>query len=253
MEAPSGRTGGTRRQLVVDKEATLLAVLRYILPMLGDQDFMDSLFALIGSMTGSEIELGDDIMGILKNLGNNPDNVIAAVTELFVPQEYASKQMSYAFSDAADEAIANGEAGAVINNVTYSEDWTKEQAQYISDRLPDFIDNMMLILGGKDTLKLSELIKSYITGIYTNETLTSLVLMVKDLLGGLGVDLKPILGIVGIDSPPGMRSRKATTGALKTATRTLRRGADQGAHTVHADPRNRSRGSGSGGSRCGEG
>lgn len=150
-------------------------------------------------MTGSEIELGDDIMGILKNLGNNPDNVIAAVTELFVPQEYASKQMSYAFSDAADEAIANGEAGAVINNVTYSEDWTKEQAQYISDRLPDFIDNMMLILGGKDTLKLSELIKSYITGIYTNETLTSLVLMVKDLLGGLGVDLKPILGIVGID------------------------------------------------------
>ena len=199
VEAPSGRTGGTRRQLVVDKEATLLAVLRYILPMLGDQDFMDSLFALIGSMTGSEIELGDDIMGILKNLGNNPDNVIAAVTELFVPQEYASKQMSYAFSDAADEAIANGEAGAVINNVTYSEDWTKEQAQYISDRLPDFIDNMMLILGGKDTLKLSELIKSYITGIYTNETLTSLVLMVKDLLGGLGVDLKPILGIVGID------------------------------------------------------
>ena len=163
--------------------------------MLGDQDFMDSLFALIGSMTGSEIELGDDIMGILKNLGNNPDNVIAAVTELFVPQEYASKQMSYAFSDAADEAIANGEAGAVINNVTYSEDWTKEQAQYISDRLPDFIDNMMLILGGKDTLKLSELIKSYITGIYTNETLTSLVLMVKDLLGGLGVDLKPILAL----------------------------------------------------------
>ena len=66
VEAPSGRTGGTRRQLVVDKEATLLAVLRYILPMLGDQDFMDSLFALIGSMTGSEIELGDDIMGILR-------------------------------------------------------------------------------------------------------------------------------------------------------------------------------------------
>lgn len=199
VESASGRRGGTRLELVVDKADTLLAVLRYVLPMLGDQDFLDSLFALVGSLTGSEITLSDDILGILKNLGSNPDNVIAAVTELFVPQEYASKQMSYAFSDAADEAIANGEAGAVINNVTYSEDWTKEQAQYISDRLPDFIDNMMLILGGKDTLKLSELIKSYVTGIYTNETLTSLVLMVKDLLGGLGVDLKPILGIVGID------------------------------------------------------
>lgn len=199
VESASGRRGGTRLELVVDKADTLLAVLRYVLPMLGDQDFLDSLFALVGSLTGSEITLSDDILDILKNLGSNPDNVIAAVTELFVPQEYASKQMSYAFSDAADEAIANGEAGAVINNVTYSEDWTKEQAQYISDRLPDFIDNMMLILGGKDTLKLSELIKSYVTGIYTNETLTSLVLMVKDLLGGLGVDLKPILGIVGID------------------------------------------------------
>lgn len=199
VEAPSGRRGGTRRALVVDKADTLLAVLRYVLPMLGDQDFLDSVFALVGSLTGSEIELSDDILGILKNLGSNPDNVIAAVTELFVPQEYASKQMSYAFSEAADEAIANGEAGAVINNVAYSEDWTKEQAQYISDRLPAFIDNMMLILGGKDTLKLSELIKSYVTGIYTNETLTSLVVMVKDLLGGLGIDLAPILGIVGID------------------------------------------------------
>lgn len=201
IQTTSGRTGGERYALVTDKADTLLAVLRYILPMLGDQDFLDSVFALVGSMTGSEIELSDDILGILKNLGSNPDNVIAAVTELFVPREYASKKMTYAFSDAADEIIASGEGeGAVINNVTYSEDWTKEKAQYISDRLPAYIDNMMLILGGKDTLKLSELIKSYVTGIYTNETVTSLVLMVKDLLAGLGdIDLKPILNLVGID------------------------------------------------------
>lgn len=200
VEADSGRTGGKRLQLVVDRADTLLAVLRYVLPMLGDQDFLDSVFALIGSLTGSEINLGDDVMDILKNLGSNPDQVIAALTELFVPQEYASKQMKYAYQEQADDAIANGEPGAVINNVTYSEDWTKDQAKYISDRLPQYIDNMMLILGGKDTLKLSELIKGYVTGIYTNETVTSLVLMVKDLLAGLGdIDLKPILGLVGID------------------------------------------------------
>lgn len=197
---PSLRSSGERYYIEADKADVLLAVLRYVLPMLGDQDFLDSVFALVGSMTGSEINLGDDVMGILRNLGSNPDNVIAALTELFVPQEYASRQMSYAFSAAADEAIANGEAGAVINNVTYSENWTKEQAQYIADRLPEYIDNMMLILGGKDTLKLSELIKSYVTGIYTNETVTSLVVMVKDLLAGLGdIDLGPILGLVGID------------------------------------------------------
>lgn len=199
VKTTSGRTGGERYALVTDKADTLLAVLRYVLPLLGDQDFLTSVFALVGSLTGSQLELSDDVMAILKNLGDHPDRAIAALTELFVPQEYASKKMTYAFSEQADEAIANGEAGAVINNVTYSENWTKEQAQYIADRLPEYIDNMMLILGGKDTLKLSELIKSYVTGIYTNETVTKIVLTVKKLLGGLGIDLKPVLGLVGID------------------------------------------------------
>lgn len=199
VKTTSGRTGGERYALVTDKADTLLAVLRYVLPLLGDQDFLTSVFALIGSITGSQLELSDEVMAILKNLGDHPDRAVAALTELFVPQEYASKQMTYAFSEQADEAIANGEAGAVINNVTYSENWTKEQAQYIADRLPEYIDNMMLILGGKDTLKLSELIKSYVTGIYTNETVTKIVLTVKNLLGGLGIDLKPVLGLVGID------------------------------------------------------
>lgn len=197
---PSGRTGGVRYQLVTDKADTLLAVLRYVLPLLGDSDFLNSVFALVGSLTGSEIELSPDILAILKNIGTNPDNTIAALTELFVPQDYASKEYSYAYSEAADEAVANGEAGAVINNVAYNDIWTKEKAEYITDNLTDYIDNIMLILGGKDTMKLSELIRSAITGsLYTNETVTSLVLMIKEQLAGLGIDLAPILGLVGID------------------------------------------------------
>lgn len=205
---PSGRLGGTRTEYVSDKPAVLLAVLRYVLPMLGDQDFMDALFALIGQMTGSEINLGEDVMDILKGLGSNPDGVICALTELFVPQEYASKEYTFknvpVLEDENGDPILDENGNPVtpspINTVTYSEDWTKDQAQYIADNLDEFVNNMMTILGGADMPTLGGLIRSYIADeFYTNETINSLILMIKDALGGIGMDLTPILGLVNID------------------------------------------------------
>lgn len=196
-EADSLRSSGTRVLYTSDKPAVLLAVLRYVLPMVGDQDFMDSLFALIGTMTGSEIVLSDDIMNILKGLGSNPDGVICALTELFVPQEYASKEYTYKYAPASVDEDGNP---LPVNTVEYSENWTKEEAQYIADNLDEFVDNMMTILGGADMPGLGDMIRSYIADeFYTNETITSLVLMVKDALDSIGMDLTPILGLVNID------------------------------------------------------
>ena len=186
----SVRPGGTRTEYVADKPAVFVSVLRYVLPMLGDQDFMDSLFALIGNMTGSEIALGDDIMGILKNLGDTPDNVICALTELFVPQTYATQKYNYKYTE---------NAGTPVTTVEYTEDWTKEKAQYIADNLSPFVDNMMEILGGEDMASLGDLIRGYITDLYTNETINSLVITVRDALNGLGIDLAPVLSLVGVD------------------------------------------------------
>lgn len=191
-DVASGRTGGTRYQLVTDKADTLLAVLRYILPMLGDNDFLNSVTALVGKLTGSEIVISEDILKIVNGIGLNADNVICAVTELFIPYEdYASKEIEYAFSD---------KVGETINNVTYTDDWTPEKAQYFADHLTGYIDNLILVLQGSGAPTLSELIKGYITGnIYTNDTVTSIVLMVKDALGGIGIDLAPVLGAIGLD------------------------------------------------------
>lgn len=191
-DVASGRTGGTRYQLVTDKADTLLAVLRYILPMLGDNDFLNSVTALVGKLTGSEIVISEDILKIVNGIGLNADNVICAVTELFIPYEdYASKEIEYAFSD---------KVGETINNVTYTDDWTQEKAQYFADHLTGYIDNLILVLQGSGAPTLSELIKGYITGnIYTNDTVTSIVLMVKDALGGIGIDLAPVLGAIGLD------------------------------------------------------
>lgn len=173
-----------------DKPAVLVSVLRYVLNMVGDQDFMDSLFALIGKLTGAEINLGDDVMNILKGLGDNPDGVICALTELFVPYENGYAATPYQ---------PEGENSEALNPVTYSDDWTQDQAQYLADNFDEFVDDMMLILGGSGTPTLSELIRSYIADqFYTNETITSLVLTVKNLIDGIGIDVAPILSLVGV-------------------------------------------------------
>lgn len=192
-----------------DKPAVLLAVLRYILPMLGDQDVMDSLLGLIGTMTGSEINLGEDVMDILKGLGSNPDGVICALTELFVPYDsYASKEYTYknvpVLVDEEGNPILDEDGNPItpspINTVTYSEDWTKDQAQYIADNLDEFVNNMMTILGGADMPTLGDMIRSYIADeFYTNEMINTLVITIRDALGGIGIDLAPILDLVDVD------------------------------------------------------
>ena len=208
----SARPSGTRNEYVTDKPAVLMFLLRYVLSMVGDSDFMDALFALIGTMTGSEIEISDDIMSIISGLGANPDGVICALTELFVPAEYEAKELNYLKSDKVpvyneDGTIATDEEGneiwvnQSINEVTYSEDWTKDQAQFISDNLSDFVDNMMIILGGADMPGLGEMIRSYIADqFYTNDTINMIVNMVMELLSGIDFDLISLLDqLVGVD------------------------------------------------------
>ncbi len=213
----SAGTRGTRNEFVTDRPAVLLSLLRYVLPLLANDSFMDGLFALIGKLTGSEIALGDDILGILQGLGENPDGVICALTELFVPYDdenggYVSKELQYLKSDKVpvyneDGTIATDEEGneiwvnQLINEVTYSEDWTKDQAQFIADNLDDFINNMMIILGGADMPTLGEMIRSYIADdFYTNETINSIIALVMEQLDGIGIDLLPILqDLLGVD------------------------------------------------------
>lgn len=180
-----------------DKPAVLLAVLRYVLGMVGDQDFMDALFALIGQMTGSEIVLSDDIMTILEGIGGNPDGVICALTELFVPQEYAAQKYNYKYAPASVDEEGNP---LPINTVEYSENWTKDEAQYIADNLDEFVDNMMTILGGADMPGLGDMIRSYIADeFYTNEMINTLVITIRDAINSIGIDLSPILALVDVD------------------------------------------------------
>lgn len=222
-DVASAGTRGTRNEYVTDKPAALMFLLRYVLSMVGDSQFMDALFALIGQMTGSEIAISDDIMSIITGLGENPDGVICALTELFVPYDdenggYDSEELQYLKSDKVpvyneDGTIATDEEGneiwvnQSINEVTYSEDWTKEQAQFITDNLTDFINNMMIILGGADMPTLDQMIKSFIYDqFYTNETINSVIALVMDQIASIGIDTETLVSLVntlvGVDLQP---------------------------------------------------
>ena len=190
-EAESGRIGGKRVQYTSDQPAALVALLRYVLNMAGDADFMNALLAVVSELTGSEINLSEDIMTVITDLGDDPDNVICALTELFVPQRYASKEIDYRYTDTA---------GTPIREVAYSENWTQEQAQYIVDNLPEFADNMVQILVGCEAESLGAFIRNSIANeFYTNASINSLVILIRDALGGIGIDLAPVLGLVDVD------------------------------------------------------
>ena len=221
-DVASAGTRGTRNEYVTDKPAVLMFLLRYVLSMVGDSQFMDALFALIGQMTGSEIAISDDIMGIITGLGENPDGVICALTELFVPYDdenggYDSKELQYLNTpvQAVDEegnpvVDENGDPvmeNQSINEVVYTEDWTKEQAQFITDNLTDFINNMMIILGGADMPTLDKMIQSFIYDqFYTNETINSVIALVMDQIASIGIDTETLVSLVntlvGVDLQP---------------------------------------------------
>ena len=178
---------GVRYQIVTDKGDTLLAVLRYVLPLLSDSDIINAVISLVGA----DIKLDDNIKNIISNIGLNADNAICAIVELFVPQKY---------NKAEYEFIGQDNAGELVNTVKYSFDWSQRKADYLDRNLSAYVDNIIKVLGGSEAKSLSNIIKSFIKNdIYTNATVTSLVLMVKDELKKLDIDLNPIMAAVGID------------------------------------------------------
>ena len=188
---PSLTSKGTRYQLVTDKGDTLLAVLRYVIPLLADSDLVNAVLNIAGDLLGQPIELPDNVKKIIRNIGMNTDNVICAIVELFVPQEYKSSEINF---------LGKENPGQPINTVNYSFDWSQRKADYLDRNLAEYVDNLVRVLGGTNAPSLSHVIKSFIKNdVYTNDTVTSIVLFVKEQLKKIDYDLKPMMKAIGID------------------------------------------------------
>ncbi len=190
---------GKAAYIEANKGDVLIFVLQYILKAAADPEFIPAIVKLIGGNDGDAseekvVELPAIVEEILANIMVNPDNAIAAITELIFPQEYSP---------------ANGDINWVTPDstaypeVSYpTEAWTREKAQFVVDNFGPTVDNILMIAGVKlgveydeatgDVIKdgveiknLPDLLNGLLDTLYTADTVNKLADLIAGLIEGL--------------------------------------------------------------------
>jgi|GEM_PF-6105729 hypothetical protein len=186
--APSQRPSGKRTKLTADKADVFYLLLRYVVNAAGDENFINSLLKLIGNATGAGTE-NKDLSGILDkvmaNVKGKPLDALAALVELFVPNEETDKTSKYApmeydwykskYDD--DTTVASK---VYISNEYYGKNWTKQTAQTVVDNSSDLVKEIAK-LAGTDDLDLENIINTSIRGIFTSRALASVISVLSNL------------------------------------------------------------------------
>jgi|GEM_PF-5832817 len=188
---PSKRPSGERYRIEADKADVLLYLLQYLLSVVEDPACVDGIFAMLADIidedTG-EPAIGDlrenkTVMDLINNIASHPDDVIAALIELFVPQEYAMEKYGWLYTNQANATMTH-----------YTSIWKKPDANYVINNLDDFLNGIMKLWGvydsNGDLFSINGLLKGVIDGLYTNANLTKIALLVKDTIAGLKLDDK---------------------------------------------------------------
>lgn len=166
-----------------NKADVLLFVLDYVFTALADPDFLPSVLALINGDTENAAELPAIVKEIIANIVSNPDNSIAAVTELVYPQEYTMPTITWRDPIEAEEGQSL---------VTYSEYWTQDKALYVAQNLPTFVNNLLMLSGiemdGTKIETLAQLVDVLVAKLYTAETANKLLDTIKGVVAGLDLD-----------------------------------------------------------------
>lgn len=185
----TNRYSGDRYYIDADQPDVFLFVMRYLLSAVKEPSVREALTGLLGE---------DNIIAdILKNASDNPEYAIAAIVELVNPTAsgtYDMDTINWLFTDETSRTT------------TYTKIWKKTDTQFVLDNLPNFIDDVIRLLGIYDDngelVSIEGLLAGALEGIYTNATLNSIGLMVKDLLGSLDLDqgIKDLLAAqIGVD------------------------------------------------------
>ncbi|MCH5197324.1 MAG: hypothetical protein J1E34_00320 [Oscillospiraceae bacterium] len=171
-----------------NKADVLLFLLDYVFNLLGSDGIKDALLGAIGD--------SEAVSSIINNVLSNPNTVIAAVTELLVPQSYTSSAGINWKS-----VSPSGSAASML----YTPFWTEAKADYMLNNLSSLIDNILSLVGleiaGVKAGSLSELIDGLLASVVTADTLNNLAKTISDAISGLGLSstitdlLKNMLGI----------------------------------------------------------
>ncbi len=156
------------------------------------------------------------ILDIVKGVASQPDQVFASLVELLNPQKYAEADKLVYPTPAAVETEYTDEEGVAHpnNEVSYSDIWTKNHADYLNAHLDDFVNKTVELFLGKS---LDETVYDLLAGlldetgemksIYNRAMIDKVVDMVKGLLEGIDAETMDMVvslaaGLVDVDGKP---------------------------------------------------
>ncbi|MGN0443992.1 MAG: hypothetical protein ACI4F5_05180 [Acutalibacteraceae bacterium] len=178
---------GSRINFTADKADEFYVILNWLVRALGDDTFVhELLYALSGDTPA------DEIMAVVNNIARDADATLAALVEIIVPQTYDFMDYDWYESDYTYDSIEGLEA-ADIAYLKYSNNWTKEKAEYIVNNVDEVLETLMTSLGS-DGLTLNQSLQNTISKVFNNESVTGFVKSLVSL--GAGVDDEKVLDLV---------------------------------------------------------
>lgn len=181
----SGAEDGKAARIIANRADVLLFLLQYVLNGLKDKTVLNGILNKVGAD-----KLPDIVNTIINNALSNPNYTIAALVELFVPQDYKEPKCIW---------WRNGGQSSNPARWTYNNFWTSAKADYMVGNLPALVDNILgianLEIAGVKATSLSGLLDGLINSFIKAETLNKLAKTINDAVGGISLPdaLKTIL------------------------------------------------------------
>ena len=202
--ATSQGGNGKRVKFTADRADVFYFLLQYIVSAVGDRTFVEDLIEFIAYSEAEltvdtdgdgepdapapedieTIELPELVYQIINNVHHNPMNALAALVELFVPQEYDKEDIDWVASQ-YDYAGIDGMNDASIVYLTYGNDWQKSDAEYLIENVDAILESVLEMTGSEQT-QINALIQDGFNNILTNDVITGLVSVLSSLGTALG-------------------------------------------------------------------
>ena len=172
---------GQRYTIVADKADMLYAIITWLLDFVSVEGNLSGLLQTFGMG-----DLGDEVDSILA--GIDADNAVAALVEMFLPQDYSMQD--YDWYQSNEEGSRYNLTASDFVYLKYANNWTREKAEYLYNNV-DAMANTIVNMIDPELLKdyngnVNEYLADMINSMFDNKG----VMNVINLVTGIGEGLK---------------------------------------------------------------
>lgn len=166
--ASSQRSSGKRLKITANTADVFYTILDFIVGILGDRELIDGILDAVAK-DGDKIELPDIVYALIDNIAGNTDNALAAIIELFNPQDYAPMVPDWYRTD-KDATIEDKVDLRALAYLAYNTDWTPKKANYLLDN----IDEIVKAATGDNAVSVNDKLRAAVDKLFVNKTITAL-------------------------------------------------------------------------------